>query len=937
MAKIVVGGKLGAMNSTIIVTGADSKFFELVQGTILSIREKPQGSSVDIAFLDVGCTPEQLKWISQHVDYIVEPGWTYDIPDIDRQPGYLKAQLCRPFIADYFPGYEVYIWLDADTWVQDWSAIELFILGARRKGFAIAIEPLNTLFTPSVSLHVSFLFAKYWDYFHLTDCTPEHSNLHLMPVLNTGAISGRSDSFVWSRWKYRLGQCISNLSRVFRGLDKPYYGEQHALNATIYRDCGIDIVELLPSHCHWACHQKLPLWDPQRKLWVDCFPPHNPIGIMHLAGDAKLAPTHIALTTEGFKVEVSLRYPGPVANPARRYDYVAASLRRIRLDHGFPFMVALDPSSETYPHLNKQIPHLRYADRRQPGIGFVTRDEAHILYNTALEFKGKNALEIGCWLGWSTAHLAAGGVALDVVDPALADPQVYASVDQSLRSAGVRSNVSLYPGYSPAKVEEIAKTENRRWSLIFIDGDHTSPAPLQDAQVAERYAAEDALILFHDLASPDVAEGLNYLRDKGWNTMIYQTMQIMGVAWRGNVKPVEHIPDPAVNWTLPEHLKDYPVCNLELSKVLEKVKPFTLMSFERLWNLYLLAKRVCEEDIPGNFVECGVCRGGSSALLAWVIKNYSRRPRKLYVFDTFSGMPEPTVDTDYRGVAANEAGFGASTLAAPVSENLEVIARELGVWDLIVPVPGLFADTLPVYREQVSEIALLHADADWYQSTMDIFRHLYHQVNPRGFIQVDDYQDWQGCAKAVHDFEQELGVFFRLHSVAEPYGWKPDSLEVQGWPSAVWLSPSENWLVITDGLIQTFKPEGIRLSKINVGLFPYWEMETEQLIQELEGLLEPILRSPQPEDYALIFLGDPDPQLANQTLEIAAGNIALRLMEEGLELSREPFCSVVAGLNPYQWERLIPQLNYRYPLKRERFPKGLRPAIQKLPVLLLAS
>ncbi|MGY2837893.1 class I SAM-dependent methyltransferase, partial [Thermostichus sp. MS-CIW-41] len=508
MAKIVVGGKLGAMNSTIIVTGADSKFFELVQGTILSIREKPQGSSVDIAFLDVGCTPEQLKWISQHVDYIVEPGWTYDIPDIDRQPGYLKAQLCRPFIADYFPGYEVYIWLDADTWVQDWSAIELFILGARRKGFAIAIEPLNTLFTPSVSLHVSFLFAKYWDYFHLTDCTPEHSNLHLMPVLNTGAISGRSDSFVWSRWKYRLGQCISNLSRVFRGLDKPYYGEKHALNATIYRDCGIDIVELLPSHCHWACHQKLPLWDPQRKLWVDCFPPHNPIGIMHLAGDAKLAPTHIALTTEGFKVEVSLRYPGPVANPARRYDYVSPNLRRrIHLDHSFPLMIAAEPSSHPWPYLRKEVPHLWYADQRKPGIGFVSRDEAHILYNTALKLQGKNALEIGCWLGWSTAHLAAGGVILDAIDPILENPIAHESVNYSLRLAGVRSNVNLYPGYSPGKVEEIAQQEDRRWSLIYIDGNHDSPAPLQDAQVAERYAAEDALILFHNLASPDVAEG----------------------------------------------------------------------------------------------------------------------------------------------------------------------------------------------------------------------------------------------------------------------------------------------------------------------------------------------------------------------------------------------------------------------------------------------
>jgi predicted O-methyltransferase YrrM len=914
------------MNSTIIVTAADSKFFELVQGTILSIREKPQGHSVDIGFLDVGCTPEQLQWIGQYVDHIVEPGWNYDIPDIDRQPKYLKALVSRPFLPEYFPGYEVYIWIDADAWVQDWSAIELLTLGARYKNLAVVPELLNTLFDPYPFSHQAFYLSGYIKYFG-----DVYNHLYIRPTLNAGVFSGSNSGIHWVAWKNRLSQAIS------MSLDL-YFSDQYSLNLAIHNDLGIDNVQILPLFCNWTVHSKLPLWDPKRKLWVEPWKPYILLGILHITYKDKDRKTHVAHTTDGFKVEASLWYPRSHSSPIRRYDYVSANQKKIYLDYNFPLMTAIDPGPRPWPYLRKEVPHLWYADQRQPGIGFVNRDEAHILYNTALKLQGKNALEIGCWLGWSTAHLAAGGVILDAIDPILENPTAHESVNQSLCSAGVRSNVNLYPGYSPGKVEEIAQQEDCRWSLIFIDGNHDSPAPLQDAQVAERYAAEDALILFHNLASPDVAEGLNYLRDRGWNTMIYQTMQIMGVAWRGNVKPVEHIPDPAVNWTLPEHLKDYPVCNLELSRVLEKVKSFTSLGFERLWSLYSLAKQVCEEDIPGNFVECGVCRGGSSALLAWVIKNYSRRPRRLYAFDTFSGMPDPTeVDRDYRGVGANDTGFGSGALAAPISENLEVVAKELGVWDLIVPVPGLFADTLPTYREQVSEVALLHADADWYQSTMDILRHLYHQVHPRGFIQVDDYQDWQGCAKAVHDFEQEVGVFFRLHSVAEPYGWKIDSLELQEWPSPAWLSPSENLVVMRDSLTETSKPQGIRLSKINVGLFPYWEMETEQLIQELEGLLEPILRSPQPEDYALIFLGDPDPQLANQTLEIAAGNIALRLMEEGLELSREPFCSVVAGLNPYQWERLIPQLNYRYLLKRERFPKGLRPAIQKLPVLLLAS
>lgn len=77
---------------------------------------------------------------------------------------------------------------------------------------------------------------------------------------------------------------------------------------------------------------------------------------------------------------------------------------------------------------------------------------------------------------------------------------------------------------------------------------------MEDAKACAKFAGDDALMLFHDLASPEVAEALDYLEDEGWQTMIYQTMQIMGVAWRGNIAPVKHTPDPSVQWSLPEHL-----------------------------------------------------------------------------------------------------------------------------------------------------------------------------------------------------------------------------------------------------------------------------------------------------------------------------------------------------------------------------------------------
>ncbi|BAY23564.1 macrocin-O-methyltransferase domain-containing protein [Calothrix sp. NIES-2100] len=452
-------------------------------------------------------------------------------------------------------------------------------------------------------------------------------------------------------------------------------------------------------------------------------------------------------------------------------DYVSPGFEVIKPDKCFPNMVVADPSACTWPYIRSTIPHNWYADKRQPFAGFVSRDEAHILYNTALKFRGKRALEIGCWYGWSACHLALAGVELDVIDPRLAEADVYESVTDSLQSAGVLDTVNLISGYSPEKVEELAEKLQCKWSLFFIDGSHDAPCPLNDAIICEQLAETDALILFHDLNSPDVAQGLDYLRQKGWKTMIYQTMQIMGVAWRGNIEPVQHQPDPKVNWYLPEHLQNYSVSELsidvvnEFLEILAAVRPYTLLGEIRLFSLYSLAKKICLEDIPGNFVECGSYKGGAAALLASVIKRYSLRPRRLYACDTFEGMPEPTEVDISNGISANLTGFGVGTLKAPIRENIQSICQLLKVQDIVVPVKGLFAQTLPQYKSEIGNIAFLHADGDWYESTMDIFNTLYDSIVPNGMIQVDDYGHWDGCKKALHDFERLRGEQFNLRRI----------------------------------------------------------------------------------------------------------------------------------------------------------------------------
>lgn len=456
-------------------------------------------------------------------------------------------------------------------------------------------------------------------------------------------------------------------------------------------------------------------------------------------------------------------------------DYVSPGLTLVNADPYFPNLAVGNTAPIAWPYLRKEIPHNWYVDRRSPNIGFLSRDEAHLLYNIALKFKGQPTLEIGCWMGWSACHLALGGVELDVVDPLLGKPDIYQTVSNSLAAAGVRDCVNLVPGYSPQAVQELARRRQQPWSLIFIDGNHERPGPLQDAQVCSQLAAADAAIVFHDLASPDVAEGLAYLRQQGWNTLVYQTMQIMGIAWRGNVQPVRHIPDPRVRWTLPSHLQSFTVSGVSDSAIansleefqnwLQVVRPYTFLSEARLLSLYRLTKEICLADLPGNIVECGTCKGGSAALIAATIARYSRRPRKVYAFDTFEGMPDPTEVDRANGVPANDTGFGAGTLGAPIEQNLQVVCCALGVEDIVIPVQGLFNQTLPATRDRIGEIALLHADGDWYESTMNIFHHLYDRVITGGAIQIDDYGHWEGCRKAIEDLQHQWHVHFDLQPI----------------------------------------------------------------------------------------------------------------------------------------------------------------------------
>jgi len=219
------------------------------------------------------------------------------------------------------------------------------------------------------------------------------------------------------------------------------------------------------------------------------------------------------------------------------------------------------------------------------------------------------------------------------------------------------------------------------------------------------------------------------------------------------------------------------IVDAEFQELYGIIEPYSMLGAQRLYSLFLRAKAVCEKDIPGNFVECGVAAGGSSALLSYVIKKYSKRQRFLFAFDSFAGLPAPSSEDSHGGLDAVQMGWGAGTCSAPESSVLAICMR-LGCLPIIKPVKGFYEETLPQAKQIVGPIAFMHMDADWYDSMTTILVHLYDQLSHEALVQVDDYGYWEGCKKAFDDYMSSKGITVEMHDIDSCAVWfqKPGDL-----------------------------------------------------------------------------------------------------------------------------------------------------------------
>ncbi len=202
-------------------------------------------------------------------------------------------------------------------------------------------------------------------------------------------------------------------------------------------------------------------------------------------------------------------------------------------------------------------------------------------------------------------------------------------------------------------------------------------------------------------------------------------------------------------------LKDY--FNISKLFVIFKVYPFSMAGYKRIANVYDLASLAEKNNLDGAFAECGVWKGGCSAVMAYVSKK-NKSMRKIWLFDSFEGLPEPTPEDGEvaKEYSDNKAQGKLNTInkcVGPLEEVKKIFFDVLKINPKNVVIEkGWFQNTLPKAKEKIGKISILRLDGDWYESTKCCLENLYDNVIVDGYIIIDDYGHWEGAKKALNEF-----------------------------------------------------------------------------------------------------------------------------------------------------------------------------------------
>ena len=267
------------MKSRAIVTLADSNYFELLLELLASIKKHKESENVSICVLDAGLDEKQIEILKNKTDIIKKAQWDIKVPSykvVGRE--WLKSQVSRAFLPDYFPEFEKYLWIDCDAWVNSWDTVDLYFKACEngKLGITQTLGPGYRIMSKVKWLFGKLAIIKSQNFKHAISSKigiNKARKLAFAPHINIGVFSLEENSPCWQSWQENLKITLSS--------GKIFGSEGLAINMSVY----IDEVEteFLPLNCNWIASNLLPKFDEEKQTFVEPYLPNYKIGIMHLA------------------------------------------------------------------------------------------------------------------------------------------------------------------------------------------------------------------------------------------------------------------------------------------------------------------------------------------------------------------------------------------------------------------------------------------------------------------------------------------------------------------------------------------------------------------------------------------------------------------------------------------------------------------------------
>jgi len=268
----------------IIVTGGDEAYAPFVADLAQSLLRLKPVANFTMGCLDYGLSPQTRDAMSKTFERIVAPEWPFRPNAQFEMQIQARAFATRPFLPEYFPGFDAYAWIDADSFVQDVRAVAL--LAAASAGGLAGVVPTVDRSYRHQKQTVQWVFERY----RMAFGTETATRLMQAPYIASGVVAGSAASPLWKMWQHRLQAALDRW-------DGPRLCDQAILNHVVYLE-GLTHHKL-PSACNWISHLAPPVVDIKRGALVEPAYPFEPLYIVANSFNDKHAARRLVLRGGG--------------------------------------------------------------------------------------------------------------------------------------------------------------------------------------------------------------------------------------------------------------------------------------------------------------------------------------------------------------------------------------------------------------------------------------------------------------------------------------------------------------------------------------------------------------------------------------------------------------------------------------------------------------